>query len=55
MAPPQEGQAGPEVSNERMQGPGVSPRGVTMPNVPKVDGELLPNPELQAASGGNVK
>ena len=49
MAPPQEGQAGvtptPDATGMQLEGPGVE-QGVNMPNLPPVDPNLLPNPEM---------
>jgi hypothetical protein len=49
MQPPQQGQVGieqaPDAQGQQLQGPGL-PEGVNMPNIPQVDPNLLPNPEM---------
>lgn len=49
MKPPQQGQTPPGTP---VNGPQGTER---MPNVPKINGQLLPNPAAQQASTGNVK
>lgn len=47
----QQGMAKP---GEKVQGPGQE-QGVNLPNNPKVNGSLLPNPEIQEQAMGNVR
>lgn len=59
MATPQEGQTGPnmvlpdDAGNQQIQGAGLE-QGLNLPNLPSVPSEVLPNPELQAQSLGNL-
>jgi hypothetical protein len=54
LPPPiQQGQTGPMPGAKKVQGPGIE-QGVNLPGVPKVEANLLPNPELQQANLGNV-
>lgn len=54
MMPPQQGQVGPGIAGGRVQGPGIE-GGVKLPNLPKVNGALLPNAALQQQSLNNLK
>lgn len=54
MMPPEQGQMGPGVVGGRMQGPGIE-AGVHLPNLPKVNGALLPSPALQQQNLNNLK
>lgn len=54
MMPPQQGITGPGVSGGEMQGPGIE-SGVNIPNLPKVDPSLLPNPSLQQQQLQNLR
>ena len=50
LMPPQQGQLGLEVQGGSVQGPGLE-EGVRVPNLPKVDPNLLVNPALQEQMG----
>jgi hypothetical protein len=54
MMPPQQGLMGPGVQGGQIQGPGLQGP-VNIPNPPKVNGNLLPNPAIQQQALNNVK
>jgi hypothetical protein len=54
MMPPQQGIMGPGVMGGQVAGPGIE-GGINIPDVPKVDGNLLPNPVLQQQAMNNLK
>jgi len=55
MMPPQQGQVGPGVVGGNMSGPGLPPGGQHLPNLPKVNAALLPNPALQQQALNNLR
>lgn len=60
MAPPQEGQTGPQMpiqdqsGNMQLQGAGIE-QGANLPNLPKVNSQVLPNPSIQEQNLNNVR
>ncbi len=55
MMPPEAGQLGPGIIGGKVIGPGAPPNGQSLPNLPKVNGNLLPNLALQQQSLDNIK
>jgi hypothetical protein len=54
MMPPEQGIVGPGIQGGQIEGPGL-PNGQALPNLPKVNPQMLVNPALQAQSLGNVR
>lgn len=54
MMPPEQGQLGPGIVGGKVQGPGME-QAQSLPNLPKVSPNLLPNPALQAQSLNNLR